>query len=98
MSKRSQSVRLVRVRFLPATDTKGSRYSVKAFGRSVTRPTDYAFSPINNARNVLLACLDGLPVADIADVRLEGAKTFDDCTFYFAVTLASDYSVTFTEV
>jgi hypothetical protein len=89
MSERNASIRLVRVKFLGPTNTKGSRYTVNAFGRRVTVPADYAFSPYENARRALHKALDGLPVQRVDDY-------YNPHGFAFFVTFAASYSVTFT--
>jgi hypothetical protein len=89
MSQRLPSQRLVRVKFVPATDTRGARYACKAFGRSVTISADYVISPARNAELALLKVLHGLPVEDV--------KTLNDAHgFSYLVTLAKSYRLTFT--
>jgi len=89
MSERLSSFRFVRVKFIPATDTRGARYSAKAFGRSATIPVDYALSAHGNAETALRKVLHGLPVESVSDVT-------DAKGHVFLVTLAPSYRLTFT--
>jgi hypothetical protein len=90
MSERNASMRLVRVKFLGPTNTKGSRYSVNAFGRRLTVPADYSLSPSENAFRALVRAMDGLPWKSI-DRAIPYASGFA-----FVVTLADSYRLTFT--
>ena len=90
MSKRLPSFRFVRVKFLGPTNTKGSRYTVNAFGRRVTVPADYSLSPSENAFRVLVRAMDGLPWESI-----DKAMPFDT-GYAFVVTFAKSYRLSFT--
>jgi len=84
------SFRLFRVKFLSPTNTKGSRYSVNAFGRRLTVPADYSLTPEENARAVLLRALDGRPVEYVSP------SSGTSSGFAFMVRFAESYRLTFT--
>jgi len=90
MSNRLPSVRLMRVKYLPATDTKGARYSIRALGKQLTAPADYSLTPEQNARKVLDTFLEGRPVESVGTV-IDRSKGFR-----YMVYFAATYRLTFT--